>query len=85
MTIINRTGERLLIVQPTKLYVLHHSQCEIETAEDYSIFEYRMKPTLDFRQELLSRGADVEVLAPLSFREEMIQSVNKMSSLYNKQ
>ena len=43
-----------------------------------------MKPTLDFRQELLSRGADVEVLAPLTFREEMIQSVDKMSSLYNK-
>ena len=64
---------------------LHHSQCEIKTTEDYSIFEYRMKPTLDFRQELFSRGADVEVLAHLSFREEMIQSVNKMSLLYNKQ
>lgn len=64
---------------------LHHSQYEIETTEDYSIFEYRMKTTLDFRQELLSRGADVEVLAPLTFREEMIQSVEKMSSLYNKQ
>ena len=72
-------------VQYIRALPLHRSQCEIETTEDYSIFEYRMKPTLDFRQELLSRGADVEVLAPLSFREEMIQSVNKMSSLYNKQ
>jgi predicted DNA-binding transcriptional regulator YafY len=41
-----------------------------------------MKPTLDFRQELLSRGADVEVLVPLFFREEIVQAVNKMSSLY---
>lgn len=72
-------------VQYIRALPLHHSQCEIETTEDYSIFEYRMKPTLDFRQELLSRGADVEVLAPLTFREEMIQSVDKMSSLYNKQ
>ena len=72
-------------VQYIRALPLHHSQCEIETTEDYSIFEYRMKPTLDFRQELLSRGADVEVLVPLSFREEMIQSVNKMNSLYNKQ
>ena len=72
-------------VQYIRSLPLHHSQCEIKTTEDYSIFEYRMKPTLDFRQELFSRGADVEVLAPLSFREEMIQSVNKMSLLYNKQ
>ena len=71
-------------VQYIRALPLHRSQCEIETTVDYSIFEYRMKPTLDFRQELLSRGADVEVLAPLSFREEMIQSVDKMSSLYNK-
>lgn len=72
-------------VQYIRALPLHRSQCEIETTVDYSIFEYRMKPTLDFRQELLSRGADVEVLAPLTFREEMIQSVDKMSSLYNKQ
>mgnify|MGYP000711343241 FL=1 len=71
-------------VQYIRALPLHRSQCEIETTVDYSIFEYRMKPTLDFRQELLSRGADVEVLAPLTFREEMIQSVDKMSSLYNK-
>lgn len=72
-------------VQYIRALPLHRSLCEIETTVDYSIFEYRMKPTLDFRQELLSRGADVEVLAPLTFREEMIQSVEKMSSLYNKQ
>lgn len=72
-------------VQYIRALPLHRSQCEIETTVDYSIFEYRMKPTLDFRQELLSRGVDVEVLAPLTFREEMIQSVEKMSSLYNKQ
>lgn len=72
-------------VQYIRALPLHHPQYEIETTEDYSIFEYRIKPTLDFRQELLSRGADVEVLSPLSFREEIIQSVNKMNSLYNKQ
>jgi hypothetical protein len=43
---------------------LHHSQVEVERNEEYSIFEYRLCPTFDFRQKLLSMGAIVEVLAP---------------------
>ena len=43
---------------------LHHTQVEVERTEEYSIFEYRLCPTFDFRQKLLSMGAAVEVLAP---------------------
>jgi predicted DNA-binding transcriptional regulator YafY len=43
---------------------LHHSQVEVERNEEYSIFEYRLCPSFDFRQKLLSMGATVEVLAP---------------------
>ena len=43
---------------------LHHTQVETERNEEYSIFEYRLCPTFDFRQKLLSMGATVEVLAP---------------------
>jgi len=43
---------------------LHHTQVEVECNEEYSIFEYRLCPTFDFRQKLLSMGATVEVLAP---------------------
>lgn len=43
---------------------LHHSQVEVECGEEYSIFEYRLCPTFDFRQKILSMGVAVEVLAP---------------------
>ena len=43
---------------------LHHTQVEVECNEEYSIFEYHLCPTFDFRQKLLSMGATVEVLAP---------------------
>ena len=35
---------------------LHHSQKEIKTEEDYSIFQYYISPTYDFIQEILSHG-----------------------------
>jgi predicted DNA-binding transcriptional regulator YafY len=43
---------------------LHHSQVEVERHDEYSIFEYRLCPSFDFRQKLLSIGVAVEVLAP---------------------
>lgn len=43
---------------------LHHSQVEVERNEAYSIFEYRLCPSFDFRQKILSMGVAVEVLAP---------------------
>lgn len=42
------------------------------------MFEYRLAPTYDFRMELLSNGADVEVLRPAWFREEVKNVVTKM-------
>lgn len=61
---------------------LHHSQKEIETTADYSVFEYYIKPTYDLRQELLSHGADVEVLSPAWFREEMKRVAAGMNQRY---
>ncbi len=43
---------------------LHHSQVEVERNEEYSIFEYLLCPSFDFRQKILSMGVAVEVLAP---------------------
>ena len=43
---------------------LHHSQVEVERNDKYSIFEYRLCPTFDFRQKVLSMGGSIEVLAP---------------------
>ena len=41
---------------------LHHSQRTVEVTEGHTVYEYRIRPTYDFVQELLSHGADVEVL-----------------------
>ena len=43
---------------------LHHTQVEVERNEEYSIFEYRLCPSFDFRQKILSMGSSVEILAP---------------------
>ena len=43
---------------------LHHTQVEVERNDEYFIFEYRLCPSFDFRQKILSMGATTEVLAP---------------------
>lgn len=48
---------------------LHPSQKEIENHSEYSVFEYWLKPTYDFEQEILSHREDVEVLEPVQLRE----------------
>lgn len=61
---------------------LHHSQREVETKKDYSIIECTLQPTYDFQQELLSRGAEVEVLAPDYLRLEMKAMAEELAKLY---
>ena len=50
---------------------LHHSQEEIENADEYSVFRYYLSPTYDFVQEILSHGCEVEVLSPKHVRDEV--------------
>ena len=50
---------------------LHHSQKEIETEDDFSVFRYYLSPTYDFLQEILSHGCEVEVLSPAHLRYEV--------------
>ncbi|NDW11930.1 WYL domain-containing protein [Bacteroides sp. 214] len=61
---------------------LHHSQKEVENTPEYTIFSYRIKPSFDFRQELLSHGADVEVLSPKWFRDEFAEIISQQHSFY---
>ena len=63
---------------------LHDSQkkMEEESDESYSIYRYHLVPTFDFKQELLSRGPAIEVLEPKEFREEIMDDIAKMASLY---
>lgn len=61
---------------------LHHSQLEIQTTDDYSIFELRLRPTYDFQQEILWNGEDVEVLEPLWLRKEIARKIKRMWDKY---
>ena len=61
---------------------VHHSQREIETGEDYAIFELFLSPTWDFKQDLLSRADQIEVLQPQSLRAWMEEMTGKMNMIY---
>ena len=61
---------------------LHESQRLTESCPEYSIFEYRLVPTYDFKQELLSQGPYVEVLSPEDFRDEMKADIAQMYKNY---
>lgn len=50
---------------------LHHSQEEVLSTDQFSLFEMRVRPSFDFRQALLSMGDDLEVLAPEWLREDI--------------
>ena len=61
---------------------LHHSQKEIEKHEKYSIFTVRVYPTLDFIQEILSHGDEVEVLSPKWVREDAASYARNLYKMY---
>jgi hypothetical protein len=61
---------------------LHQSQREIERHDEYSIFTVRLRPTFDFRQEILSMGSDIEVLSPDWFRDEVAEISKHMWNKY---
>ena len=69
-------------VQYFRSLPLHHSQRETKSTDDYSVFEYDLKPTFDFIQELLSHGPDIEVMEPESLRQKMIDLIKEMSCVY---
>lgn len=61
---------------------LQHSQQEVESNKEYSVFKYYISPTKDFIQEILSYGDEIEVLSPKSFRIEIAETINKMNKFY---
>ena len=61
---------------------LHQTQKEIERNDEYSIFTVRLRPTFDFRQEILTMGSDIEVLSPKWFREELAEISEHMWDKY---
>ena len=65
---------------------LHHTQKEIQTAEgqDFADFELHLRPTTDFKGQLLSRGAWLKVLEPQWLADEMRQWHEDAAKIYEK-
>jgi hypothetical protein len=61
---------------------LHHSQEEIETQEEFSIFTYHLAPDYDFRQDILSFGDKVEVLKPEGLRSMIMKQIANLINIY---
>ncbi|MDD6784533.1 MAG: WYL domain-containing protein [Prevotellaceae bacterium] len=64
---------------------LHESQQETEQSDGYSIFELQVRPTIDFQQELLWNGEDLEVLEPYWLRKEIAGKIKRMWNQYKEQ
>lgn len=60
----------------------HHSQKEIETTNQYSVFSLFLSPSFDFIRAILSQAADVEIIKPLSLRNEIRELLGKMNNMY---
>ena len=69
-------------VKYLKSLPLHHSQSIIEETNEYTTFQYRLVPTFDFEQEILSRGEAVEVISPEWFRDQIKDRIRAMMSKY---
>jgi len=63
---------------------IHHSQKEVETGENYCVFEYLIRPTKDFIKELISMADCTEVLSPEWVAEEVRQHVKVMYDNVNR-
>lgn len=61
---------------------LHKSQFVIDSTSEYTIFEYRLRPTDDFLSAILALGGDAEVLTPAWFREYVINEIYNTKNRY---
>ena len=77
---------RIKVYGPQVEYVralpIHESQEEVETTEEWSIFEYRIVPCYNFYQQLLWHREKLEVLEPQSVKEEMKSIIEAMLRRY---
>ena len=69
-------------VEYVRALPIHESQVEVETTEQWSIFEYRIVPCYNFYQQLLWHREKLEVLEPQSVRLAMKEVIDQMLKLY---
>lgn len=62
---------------------LHASQKEIELTDDYSVFSYDIRPSVDFVLELMSYSDGLEVLEPIGLRQKICNSIQASLERYS--
>ncbi|MBX4271088.1 helix-turn-helix transcriptional regulator [Clostridium estertheticum] len=55
----------------------------IEENEDYFVYEFVCNGTYGIKLWIMGFGADAEVIEPVEFREEIIDSIRKMNKVYS--
>ena len=65
-----------------KTLPLHHTQKLLFDCDSFSTFQYALRPSLDFKQEILSLGPTIEVIQPQSLREEIISTLKRTLENY---
>jgi len=68
-----------------KTQQMHHSQKEIGTEGDRIIFSFHLVPNFEFYAQILSWGAEVEVLEPASIRNKVVELAEGIVGRYKKQ
>ncbi|HNY06191.1 MAG TPA: WYL domain-containing protein [Candidatus Egerieousia sp.] len=63
---------------------LHFSQKKIESRDSYSIYEYCLSNSYELMQEVISHGADVEVISPAYIRDKVKVWVKELCDMYLK-
>lgn len=63
---------------------IHSSQTMIASNNLFSTFRYKLKPTYDFKQVILSFGSRVEVLKPDELRQEIYEIAQNIVNKYKK-
>ena len=66
-----------------KTLPLHESQTILKEDEYSTTFSWYLRPTFDFRMEILSYGNSAVVLEPKSFHDEMKKTLKNALAMYN--
>lgn len=61
---------------------LHHSQSLLSKSEEEIRFRYYIRPTYDFRMEILSYGDQVKVIAPKSLQDQIKEQIKRSLDQY---
>ncbi len=69
-------------VKYLRISPLHHTQKEEESLPYHSLFSYRIEPTPEFYNEILSHRNYVEIVSPESVRDEFSDLLAEISWLY---